>query len=32
VIACACKLDDSANIVYHHGALLVQSGALVGLQ
>jgi hypothetical protein len=31
-IACACKPDDSANIVYQYGALLVQSGALVDLE
>jgi hypothetical protein len=28
----ACQLVDSANLVYHHGGLLVQIGALVELQ
>jgi hypothetical protein len=29
---CACQLDVSADLVNHHGGLLVQNGALVNLQ
>jgi hypothetical protein len=32
VSACASLPDHSANVVDHHGALLVQSQALVDLQ
>jgi hypothetical protein len=31
-LACTCQPDDSANLVDHHGALLVQCGALVDLK
>jgi hypothetical protein len=29
---CTCQLDVSANLVDHHGELLVQNGALIELQ
>jgi hypothetical protein len=29
---CACQLDVIADLVDHHGELLVQNGALVDLQ
>jgi hypothetical protein len=29
---CACQLDISTNIIYHHGELLIQNGALVELK
>jgi hypothetical protein len=32
VVGHACLLDDSRNLVDHHGGLIVQNGALVDLQ
>jgi hypothetical protein len=29
---CSCHLDVSANLIDHHGELLVQNGTLVDLQ
>jgi hypothetical protein len=31
-IVCACQRDDNANLVNHHGELLVQNGMLIELQ
>jgi hypothetical protein len=31
-MVCACHLDHSPTFEYNHGALLVQSGALMDLQ